>query len=224
VTEVFKPMGDSPRLRVWPAKTGLHAYAEAATPEEIHAVSLGLEFPWSRQGRPWAFTASIFPGTDVQSFIPGCRPPGAWKMLRIPDGEFVGEATLKVYDYGETPEVGLLWLQALASAYPIIYCPEGLAAPGVVIPPDLGLPWRTEADVQWIANSLATSSYPFQTIDVNDPAAISAVFGGVCFLPARYKFDPMMLLFLRRSAVRVPGFPKFTELGASLQVKGQNLI
>jgi len=50
--------------------------------QEIHAVSLGLEFPGSYHGRPWVFSASVLPGTDVQSFIPGCRPPGAWKMLR----------------------------------------------------------------------------------------------------------------------------------------------
>ena len=209
-------------MHIWPAKTGLQAYAKAATPQEIHAVALGLEFPWARHGRPWTFSASIFPGTDVQSFIPGCRPPGAWKMLRVPDGEFVGEATLKVYE--EVPEVGVMWLQALASAYPVIYCPEGLAAPGVVIPPDLGIPWKTQADVQWIARSLESSSFPFETIDVQDPAAISEVFGGVCFLPARYKFDPMMLMFLRREAVRVPGFPKFRNFKNCLSIKGQGLL
>jgi hypothetical protein len=75
----------------WPKKTSLISYAKASTPQEIHAVSLGLEFPGSHHGRPWVFSASIFPGTDVKPFIPGCCPPGAWKMLRVPDGEYVGE-------------------------------------------------------------------------------------------------------------------------------------
>jgi len=66
----------------------------------------------------------------------------------------------------------------------------------------------------------------FEKIDILHAGAISQAFGGVCIIPAYYKLDQFMCLFLRKFMVEVPGFPKLAHPlhGASVTVKGQELL
>jgi hypothetical protein len=229
---MHKPLGDSPLLRVWPAKTGIQAYAEAATPQELHAVSLGLEWPWEeRSGRVWTFTfRPHFPDNlrkPVAPFIPGGCPPEAWNTHHLTDRTVTGEVRFELHS--EPLDLGLLWLETIAEGGQILYCPQGELGPGRLIRPDIGL-YHTgmgKADLQQFVRQVAQGgAETFEKVDIRDAGAISRAFGGVCFIPAHYKLDQFMCLFLKRFMVEVPGFPKLAHPipGASVTVKGQKLL
>jgi len=216
----------------WPKKTSLISYAKASTPEEIHAVALGLEWPWEkRSGKVWTLTfRSHFPTNrrkPIRPFIPGCRPPEAWSTYNLEDRTITGEVRFGLHP--QPLDLGLLWLETIAEGGQIIYCPQGEKAPGRLIRPDIGLyhPGMGKDDLQELARQVAEGGVEiFEKIDILNGGAISQAFGGVCFFPAHYKLDQFMCLFLKRFMIEVPGFPKLAHPlpGASVTVKGQELL
>jgi hypothetical protein len=228
---ILKSLDDLP-LRVWPERTDLPSYAKASTPEEIHTVSLGLEWPWGkRSGKVWTFTfRSNFPPNPkrpIAPFIPGCCSPGGWTTYHIEDRTKTGEVRFEMHP--EALDLGLLWLETIAEGGHILYCPEGELAPGRVIRPDIGLYHNGvgKDDLQALARQVTRVGVgAFEKIDILDAGAVSRAFGGVCFIPAGYAFDWGMCLFLRKFMVEVPGFPKLAHPlhAASVTVKGRELL
>ena len=216
-------------INLWPARTGLRDYALAKTREKLHAVSLGLEWPWTeRSGGVWTFTTGklndLTPGGHIRRFIPECSAPDVWcAMNRV--GEPQGVVRLGLHD--GPLDAGLLWLEVLAGRNLILYCPEGELGPGRLVKPDLGLhhDWTSQEDVRRLASEITRAGVGvFEKVDIQDAEAITQALGGVYLAPAYYKFDQHMMLYLRQTMVVIPGFPKIPPQDATLTVKGRKLI
>jgi len=220
-----------PPIAFWPAKTSLMSFALAATPEQLHAVSLGLEWPWkARSGRPWSWTIrkSFEPreGQRISRFIPGCSPPSVWSAHDKVTGAIVGEVRLDVYN--EPPALGLLWLDVIAYGGRILYCPTGEAEPGRIISADMALfdPTLGPEGLQEMSRKI-TDAGPgvFEKVDILSAEAISRALGDVVLIPANNVFDRGMMLYLRLTMVEVPGFPKLGHpVDASLKMKRRKLM
>ena len=220
-----------PPIAFWPDKTGLMSYAQAATPAELHAVSLGLEWPWeTRSGRPWSWTIrkSFEPRESPPNsrFIPGCSPPSVWSAHDKMTGAVVGEVRLDVYD--EPQPLGLLWLDAIATGDTIVYCPMGETGPGRLIKANTALfdPTMSPEEIRAMSRKI-TDAEPgvFEAVGVKTPEAISRALGDVVMVPATYHLDQFMMLYLRRTMVEIPGFPKLGyPVDAPVAVKGRELI
>ena len=220
-----------PPIAFWPDKTGLRSYAQAATPAELHAVSLGLEWPWeARSGRPWSWTIrkSLEPweGERISRFIPGCSPPCVWSAHDKVTGAIVGEVRLDVYN--EPPALGLLWLDVLAHGGRILYCPTGETGPGRIIRADTALfdPTLGPEVLREMSRKI-TDAGPgvFEAVNILSAEDISRALGGVVLIPADYAFDWGMMLFLRLTTVEIPDFPKLNRaVDAAVRVKGRRLI
>ena len=220
-----------PPIAFWPEKTGLRSYAQAATPAELHAVSLGLEWPWeTRSGRPWSWTIRKSlerrQGECISRFIPGCSPPNVWSARHKFTGELVGEVRLDVYDEPQAP--GLLWLDVIAYGGTIVYCPTGEAGPGRIIRADTALfdPTLGPEVLREMSRKI-TDAGPgvFEAVNILSAEDISRALGGVVLIPADYAFDWGMMLFLRLTTVEIPDFPKLNRaVDAAVRVKGRRLI
>jgi len=218
-------------ITFWPNKTGMMSYAQAATPAELHAVSLGLEWPWAeRSGRLWSWTIrkSLEPweGERISRFIPACSPPNVWSARDKFTGELVGKVRLDVY--GEPQPLGLLWLNVLAYGGRILYCPTGETGPGRLIKANTALfdPTMGPEETRELSHKI-TDAGPgvFEAMNVQSAEAISRALGGVYLVPAAYHFDQIMMLYLRRTMVEIPGFPKLQHpLTSGIRRSGLTII
>jgi len=220
-----------PPIAFWPAKTSLMSFVLAATPEQLHAVSLGLEWPWAeRSGRPWSWTIrkSLEPweGERISRFIPGCSPPNVWSARDKVTGEVVGEVRLDVYD--EPQPLGQLWLNVLAYGGRILYCPTGETGPGRLIKANTALfdPTMGPKKIRAMSRKISDAEPGvFEAVDVQNHEAISRALGGVYLIPAAYHFDQFTMLYLRRTMVEIPGFPKLQHpLTSGIRRSGLTII
>ena len=220
-----------PPFAFWPDKTDLMSFALAATPAELHAVSLGLEWPWeTRSGRPWSWTIrkSLEPreGQRISRFIPGCSPPSVWSARDKFTGELVGEVRLDVYE--EPQALGLLWLDVLGFGGRVIYCPTGETGPGRIIRADTALfdPTMGPEETWEMSRKITDAGLGlFEKVDILSAEAISRALGDLVLIPAAYHLDQFMVVYLQRSMINIPGFPKLGQsVEPSLTVQGRLLL
>ena len=165
-------------------------------------------------------------GERISRFIPGCSPPNVWSARDKVTGEVVGEVRLDVY--GEPQPLGLLWLDAIATGDTIVYCPMGETGPGRLIKANTALfdPTMSPEEIRAMSRKI-TDAEPgvFEAVGVKTPEAISRALGDVVMVPATYHLDQFMMLYLRRTMVEIPGFPKLGyPVDAPVAVKGRELI
>jgi hypothetical protein len=110
----------------------------------------------------------------------------------------------------------------------IVYCPTGETGPGRIIRADTALfdPTLGPEGLRELSRKI-TDAGPgvFEAVNILSAEDISRALGGVVLIPADYAFDWGMMLFLRRTMVEVPGFPKLGHpVDASLTLKGCKFI
>jgi hypothetical protein len=206
-----------PPSHVWPNRTGLLDLALASTSDEIHQVSLGLEFhvtsgPWLFEGRGH----EIEPEAVWGRWYPHVSPPGWWRV-RSEEGLAVRQVRFhRLLPEADNLTPGALWLRALAHGHPLVFCPDGLEGPGIVVTPELGIPWADMEHVLGLVAVLNKADWPglFTTINPRDAAGFKRVFGGT-FSPGRTQLDPIMRLVLM-AGPNVPGFPKLPGVDVGL--------
>ena len=200
-------------IRQWPQGTSLQDYIKAATPEELHAVAIGLEVgvsPIRQQG------AGIYEGLPVgtapdrnwRRWYPTKSAPDWWRVQDL-QGEIQCLVHFVPLD-AERPTLGHLWLRSVANGLPLIYCPKGSQMPAMLVTPQPGINTAIDDEVEAMkvitAINEAPWPEPFRQLDASDPRVFTDVFGGY-FMPGAHYFDQFMCMAVDR-ARSVPGFRK----------------